>query len=113
MFKFSTLFSVKPNENLINSSEFLPAANSNNGLIIDVRRLKDFKMGHLNKSIHIDFKKKSTFKNYFAKINKYQALYIYCNSGSTSQSALKLLTNMGFLSVYKLKGGYSNWSSCV
>ena len=36
MFKFSTLFSVKPNENLINSSEFLPAANSNNGLIIDV-----------------------------------------------------------------------------
>ncbi len=61
MFKFSTLFSVKPNENLINSSEFLPAANSNNGLIINVRRLKDFKMGHLNKSIHIDFKKKINF----------------------------------------------------
>jgi len=62
MFKFSTLFSVKPNENLINSSEFLPAANSNNGLIIDVRRLKDFKMGHLNKSIHIDFKKNQLLK---------------------------------------------------
>lgn len=70
MFKFSTLFSVKPNENLINSSEFLPAANSNNGLIIDVRRLKDFKMGHLNKSIHIDFKKNQLLKITLPKSTK-------------------------------------------
>ena len=73
MFKFSTLFSVKPNENLINSSEFLPAANSNNGLIIDVRRLKDFKMGHLNKSIHIDFKKKSTFGTWFPDCSDFRS----------------------------------------
>jgi rhodanese-related sulfurtransferase len=76
--------------------------------LIDVRTEGEFSKGHIKdaKNINLngdDFKKKIT------ELDKTKAVYVYCQAGGRSASAAKIMSDMGFVKVYDLSGGYSNW----
>lgn len=77
--------------------------------LVDVRTPAEFKKGHLAQALNIDFYNKKSFKDSFEKLDKKQAVYIYCRSGFRSKKAANLLLEMGFAKVYDLKGGLNNW----
>ena len=42
-------------------------------------------------------------------MDKTAPVYLFCQSGNRSRTASKTLIEMGFSTVFDLKGGYSSW----
>lgn len=76
--------------------------------LIDVRTDREYKAGHLPKSVLIDYYKPD-FKTQLAKLDKNKPIAVYCAVGGRSGSALKLLKTMGFKEAYDLAGGIRDW----
>lgn len=105
---FTTLFgSSNTKSNIIEalSSEDFKAQTENKEVqLIDVRTPKEFKSGHIKGAKNIDFYS-GKFNVEFNKLNKNQAVYVYCRSGSRSRQTSKKIEAMGFTEIYDLKGG--------
>jgi len=78
--------------------------------LIDVRTADEYKEGHIDDAINIDYFESDTFAEKFEQFNKDEPLYIYCRSGGRSGKSSKILIELGFSKVYDLKGGYLAWS---
>lgn len=76
--------------------------------LIDVRTPEEFKAGHIENAINIDFFSEQ-FNMDFEKLDKDKPVYIYCKSGNRSGQAAKKLSDMGFEMIYDLKGGFLGW----
>lgn len=74
-------------------------------IIIDVRSKNEYAEGHINGAINIPL---SVIKEETNKIPKDKKVLVYCQSGSRSKKALKILENLGYTEVYNLKGGLEN-----
>jgi len=109
----STLFGIKKEASdkikILDRNTYANAILGKNVQLIDVRTSNEFNEGHIKNAINIDFFNVTNFKNSFNKLNKEQAIYIYCRSGARSQKAARKLVDMGFTKIYDLKGGYSRW----
>ena len=68
-------------------------------VIIDVRTAEEFKSGHLDKSINIEWQEILSLPN---NIDKSKKIYLYCRSGNRSQKATEILSQAGFLNVENL-----------
>ena len=68
-------------------------------LIIDVRTLDEYKSGHLEDSINIEWQKISSIEESIAKDEK---LYLYCRSGNRSGKAEEILISIGYKDVTNL-----------
>ena len=79
-------------------------------IILDVRTIEEFSQGHLVGAVDIDFYK-TDFKERLGKLDKSKPVFVYCLAGGRSNSAAKMMSDMGFLTVYDLDGGYRSWSS--
>ena len=79
-------------------------------IILDVRTNEEFKTGHIDGAINIDFYSK-LFNSAVKKIDKGSSLYVYCKSGSRSEGAVKVLKRLGFRNIFNLKGGIQSWQS--
>lgn len=90
---------------VLSSEEFKTQTENKSVQLIDVRTPKEFQSGHITGAKNIDFYA-SDFDEAFHKLNKEQAVYIYCRSGSRSNKASKKLVEMGFIEIYDLKGGF-------
>jgi rhodanese-related sulfurtransferase len=97
------------NITVLNSEEFKSAISKSKVQLVDVRTAREYNSGHIQKAVNIDFFNRSAFIEAFEKLNKQQPIYIYCQSGVRSRKASKRLAQMGFESIYDLKGGYMSW----
>jgi len=79
-----------------------------NVVLVDVRTPGEFKAGHLEKALNIDWLGDS-FSAEFEKIEKNQTIYLYCRSGKRSADATKFLDSLGYRNVVNLEGGYIAW----
>ncbi|TLP80315.1 rhodanese-like domain-containing protein [Maribacter sp. ACAM166] len=95
---------------ILNKNEYAAAITTNNIRPIDVRTASEFNNGHIKNAINIDVFNPNNFKNYFVKLDKEKAVYVYCRSGARSKKAARKLLKMGFTHVYDLKGGYLSWN---
>ncbi|TSE07257.1 rhodanese-like domain-containing protein [Aquimarina algiphila] len=77
--------------------------------LIDVRTPKEYNTSHIKNAININYFERDTFQSLFQKLNKQEPIYIYCRSGNRSRKAAKQLSDMGFVEIKDLKGGYLNW----
>ena len=82
----------------INFSEFY---------VIDVSTRTEYNEGHLNGSVNIPL------KDIKAKIvtmqpNKDKNILLYCQSGTRSKKAMRMLAKLGYRHVCHLKGGLEN-----
>ena len=80
-----------------------------NVVLVDVRTPDEFKAGHLEKALNIDWLGDS-FSAEFEKIEKNQTIYLYCRSGKRSADATKFLDSLGYRNVVNLEGGYIAWA---
>ncbi len=77
-------------------------------LIIDVRTLEEFKDGHIENAILIDFYAEN-FTDEIAKLDREKTFFIYCRSGNRSGQALDIMAELGFQEVYNLSVGIKGW----
>ncbi|MAF21599.1 MAG: thiosulfate sulfurtransferase [Roseibacillus sp.] len=76
--------------------------------IIDIRTLGEFKAGHLESAIHIDFLKED-FPDAIRKLPRDKPYLVHCQSGGRSSNSLKLWKTLGFTEIYHLDGGFLAW----
>lgn len=89
---------------------FLNELSEQKGTLVDVRTTAEFNQGYIDEAIHIDFLQSARFDQKFSEIDKSAPVFLYCAAGGRSNAAAQKLKNMGFLKIYDLKGGYSNYT---
>ncbi len=94
---------------VLDRTTYKEAVSNNKVQLVDVRTPKEFKNGHIEGAINIDFFSKDLFEESFEKLNKDLPVYIYCRSGGRSQVTARKLVKMGFSKIYDLKGGFLIW----
>ena len=62
--------------------------------IIDVRTEAEWKTGHLDGAIHIEWQ---DILQLSSKISKDEEIYLYCRSGNRSGKATKILADAGYI----------------
>ena len=77
-------------------------------VILDVRTSPEYKAGHLNGSINLDFKSAS-FSDQIRRLNRKNAYLLYCRTGRRSARAVMLMSSLGFKELYNLTKGIEQW----
>ncbi|MCW8922021.1 MAG: rhodanese-like domain-containing protein [Gammaproteobacteria bacterium] len=82
--------------------------NNDDALIIDVRESGDFGNGHIKGATSLPL---STLKDKLDGLaqNKDTVVLAYCNSGSSSSRACRLLMQAGYTNVHNIAGGINAW----
>jgi rhodanese-related sulfurtransferase len=78
--------------------------------LIDVRTPEEFKEGHLNHALNIDYYSDS-FSSEISKLDNQKPVYIYCHSGKRSTNSVAIFKKAGFTKIYNLDGGIQGWKS--
>ncbi len=91
----------------ISASELSEYLNQHDTVVLDVRTEQEFKHGHLPNALNIDFYN-SQFPTLLDQLDKEKKYLVYCQSGSRSMSASKLMNQKGFTKLMNLSGGISN-----
>lgn len=78
--------------------------------LIDVRTPEEFKEGHLNHALNIDYFSER-FSSEISKLDTHKPVYIYCRSGKRSSKSVALFKEAGFTKIYNLDGGILGWKS--
>lgn len=76
--------------------------------ILDVRTQEEFREGHIEGALNLDFYSAS-FKDDLDKLDKENTYFVYCRSGNRSGQAMKIMESLGFRKVYNLSVGITDW----
>lgn len=116
-FKFLLIFlsvvslscvSQESKSKVLSQEEFKKHITGKSVQLIDVRTEEEFKRGNIKDAKNINIQA-SDFKAQLGKLDKSKPVYVYCQAGGRSASAAKIMQDLGFVKVYDLQGGYSNW----
>ena len=77
--------------------------------LVDVRRPDEFREGHIEGALNINFLEDDFAQQMERQVNKEKPVMLYCRSGSRSASAAEELKALGFKEIYDLEGGFSDW----
>ena len=86
------------------------AGQSKDAIVLDVRTLDEFREGHIEKSLNIDWNG-NDFEKQVTKLDKSKPVLVYCLRGARSESAARKMRSMGFKEVFELKGGLAEWQA--
>lgn len=78
--------------------------------LIDVREKDDFNAGHILGARNIPY---SMFKTRMVEIRKDQPVYLYDQNKAMSGRAASKLRKAGYQDIYRLKGGYRDWTGKI
>ncbi|QDO92665.1 rhodanese-like domain-containing protein [Formosa sediminum] len=77
--------------------------------LVDLRSEEDrFKQGYIANSQHIDYSSE-TFEEDIKNLDKSKPVALYCNSGKRSAECAQKLKEAGFVKIFDLQGGVSEW----
>lgn len=76
--------------------------------LIDVRTPEEFSEGFIKDAQNIDFYS-DTFEEDILKLDKTKLVILYCKSGRRSAACSEKLIEAGFVKVYDLEGGITQW----
>ncbi len=79
-------------------------------ILIDVRTPQEFASGHLENAVNMNYFD-GDFYAQLKTLDKNKPVYLYCKSGRRSANAAEKLEDMGFVKIYDLEGGTSNWQA--
>lgn len=82
--------------------------NRSEGIVIDLRDKKEFETGHIVDAVNIPYAKLAQRLTELDK-HKDKPIIVVCKLGQQSGMASKQIQEAGFLDVYKLAGGISEW----
>lgn len=99
------------NSYLVNPATFLRTIDSiPNEILIDVRTPDEQQQGFIKDALFIDFKNDS-FRADLDKLDKTKPIMVYCAAGGRSGRTAKVLQELGFKTIYDLKGGIGAWKT--
>ena len=95
----------------VSPQELTFLVNKNEGLVIDIRAEKDFKVSHILDSVYFATDKANN--NDFASLEKHKdkPIIVVCTAGLTASKVANQLLKAGFSQVNLLKGGMNAWSA--
>lgn len=76
--------------------------------LVDIRTPEEYKTGFIEHSQNIDYSS-PTFEEDLTKLDKTKPIMVYCKSGGRSGKCSKKLKDAGFIKVYDLEGGITEW----
>ncbi len=94
----------------VSPEEFNKTLKGKHGVLLDVRTPGEFKKGHIEGAINIDFLDDS-FTVHIDSLDKSKEYEVYCYSGGRSGEATELMQKKGFKKLLDLEGGYSKWQA--
>ena len=81
-----------------------------NFIILDIRTKEEYQNEHIQNSIMIDFYS-DTFESELDKLDKNKSYLIYCRTGRRTGLTLDIMKELGFLEVYNMAGGITQWKT--
>lgn len=97
------------NIEILDAATFKEAITTEKVQLVDVRTKLEYRSGHIENAVNIDFFDRANLNENFAIFDREQPIYLYCRSGNRSQRTAKKLLEIGFKKIYDLKGGYKAW----
>ena len=85
----------------------------NNEQLVDVRTPQEYNSGHLAEAININSQDED-FNEQLSKLDKTKPTFVYCAAGvegGRSNTAAKMLKELGFDEIYELEGGITSWTN--
>tara|TARA_R110002020_G_scaffold137434_2_gene306540 strand:+ start:76574 stop:76933 length:360 start_codon:yes stop_codon:yes gene_type:complete len=82
---------------------------SSKAVLVDVRTPSEFREGHLEGAVNMDWLDPSAFGAKIKDIPKNKVVYVYCKAGGRSLQAAQKLDSLGY-QVINLSGGYDAWT---
>jgi rhodanese-related sulfurtransferase len=79
-------------------------------IILDVRTASEFKEGHIENAVNIDFYLPQ-FKDLLNKLDKNKKYLVYCRSGHRSGNAVNIMKDLKFMEVYNMTDGITKWKT--
>ena len=76
--------------------------------LVDVRTADEFAQGALPGAVNIDFYA-ADFKGQLSQLDTTQPVFVYCAVGGRSGKAASQCKELGFVTIFDLKGGYKAW----
>lgn len=95
----------------MNTEQFQHIIQNPSTRLIDVRTPEEYKQGHIPQAMLIDVNNKR-FKKKIGRLNRENAVAVYCKGGVRSLKAAEILKKNGF-KVYNLKDGFQSWDGRV
>lgn len=77
--------------------------------LVDVRTANEFAQGALPGAVNVDFYA-TDFKEQLRQLDTTQPVFVYCAVGGRSSKAASQCEELGFVTIFDLKGGYKAWS---
>ena len=103
-------FCLPTNAQSVNVDEFEKQLIATKGeQLIDVRTPQEFERYRITSAKNIDVRSRD-FRHAIEKLDKNKPVLIYCQSGNRSKTALAILREAGFKTVYELDRGINSWS---
>lgn len=76
--------------------------------LVDVRTPEEYKEGHIENSQNIDYYS-DDFENEIEELDKSKPVIVYCKSGNRSGKCIDKMKDAGFVKIYDLDGGITQW----
>lgn len=76
--------------------------------LVDVRTKQEYEQGHIDDAQNIDFNS-PTFDEDIVKLDKNKPVLLYCKSGGRSAKCAEKLKAAGFIKIFDLEGGITQW----
>ncbi len=96
---------------VVNNAQATNLINNQDGVVIDLRSIDDFKRGHIAGSQHYlptDIKNHNLGK---LEQHKNKPVILACLNGLSARSSASLLVKQGFTQVYVLNEGIAGWNA--
>ena len=75
--------------------------------LLDVRTKEEFNEGHIANAQNLVYDE--NFSEKIGKLDKEKPVIVYCKSGGRSEKCAQILKDSGFVKVYDIKGGITEW----
>lgn len=82
---------------------------TDDSVIVDVRTLNEYKMGHIENSQLLDIQEPLSFINQLKTFDKSNTYFLYCRSGARSAQACQIFKQHGISNCFNLLGGILDW----
>jgi len=79
-------------------------------LVLDVRTPDEFKEGHIEGAVNIDFNGKD-FAAKVKALDTSKPVLVHCQGGGRSGRSLPVLEQLGFPAIYHLNEGFGEWEA--
>jgi len=84
-------------------------AQKEDSIIVDVRTLNEYRLGHIENSKLLDIQEPQNFMDELTGFDKSKSYFLYCRSGSRSAQACQIFKHQGISNCFNLLGGVLDW----